>query len=356
MNDKFFKDRRVMVTGHTGFIGSWLTKWLLMMESDILGYSLDPPTKPNMYDAIGLSKEIQDLRKDVRDKESLKEAIYRFQPEIVFHLAAQPIVLESYDNPVETFETNVMGTVNLLESVRRVRSAKVILVMTSDKVYRDNEWVYPYREIDPLGGKDPYSASKSSQDIVVNSFRESYFESMGVGISSIRAGNVIGGGDWGKHRIVPDAIRAITEKRRIGIRNPQAVRPWQYVLNPISGMLELAQKMWSNLESSGDWNFGPVNSKSITVRELVEAIINYWGTGSYRIGKRKNNDAKESNYLQLDSSKARMKLNWFTPYDFEETVKETVEWYRKYYDRKDVDNETETQIKRFSERRTDLWK
>ena len=356
MNDEFFKDRRVIITGHTGFVGSWLTKWLLMMESDILGYSLDPPTKPNMYDAIGLSKEIQDLRKDVRDKESLKEAIYKFQPEIVFHLAAQPIVLESYDNPVETFETNVMGTVNLLESLRRVGSAKVILVMTSDKVYRNNKWVYPYREIDPLGGRDPYSASKSSQDIVVNSFRESYFESMGVGISSIRAGNVIGGGDWGKHRIVPDAIRAITEKRRIGIRNPRAVRPWQYVLDPISGMLELARKMWANLEFSGDWNFGPVNSKPITVRELAEAITNHWGAGSYRIGQMKKNDAKESNYLQLDSSKARMKLNWFTSYDLEDTVKETVEWYRKYYDRKDVNNETQTQIKRYTERRNNLWK
>ena len=179
---------------------------------------------------------------------------------------------------------------------------------------------------------------------------------MGVGISSIRAGNIIGGGDWGKHRIVPDAIRAITEKRNIIIRNPQAVRPWQYVLDPISGMLELARKMWSNLEFSDDWNFAPVNSKPIVVRELVEAIINYWGAGSYRVGKRKNNDVKESNYLQLDSSKARMKLNWFTPYDFEETVKETVEWYKEYYDKKDVDSETETQIKRYTERRTDLWR
>ena len=352
----FFKDKRVLITGHTGFIGSWLSEWLVMLQAEVCGYSLDPPTVPNAFSALDISSKIEDNRGDVRDIKSLDSVITKFKPEIVFHLAAQPIVLESYSNPVETFETNVIGTVNVLNVLRKVDSLKVITVMTSDKVYRNNEWVYPYREIDPLGGKDPYSASKSSQDIVVSSFRESYFDSMGVGISSIRAGNVIGGGDWGKHRIVPDAIRAITEKRNIIIRNPQAVRPWQYVLDPISGMLELAQKMWSNLESSGDWNFGPVNSKSITVRELVEAIINYWGTGSYRIGKRKNNDAKESNYLQLDSSKARMKLNWFTPYDFEETVKETVEWYRKYYDRKDVDNETETQIKRFSERRTDLWK
>ena len=356
MKDKFFKDRKVMVTGHTGFIGSWLTKWLLMRDADIMGYSLGPPTKPDMYDVIGLRKDIRDLRKDIRDKKSLKEAIYEFRPEIVFHLAAQPIVIESYKVPIETFETNVIGTVNILDNLRRISSAKVIIVMTSDKVYRNNEWVYPYRETDPLGGKDPYSASKSSQDIVVNSFRESYFDSMGVGISSIRAGNVIGGGDWGKHRIVPDSIRAITEKRRIGIRNPQAVRPWQYVLDPISGMLELARKMWSNLEFSDDWNFGPVNYKPITVKELAEAIINYWGAGSYRIGQKKKDDAKESNYLHLDSSKARMKLNWFTPYDFEETVKETVEWYREYYDRKDVDSETETQIKRYTKRRNDLWR
>ena len=352
MNDKFFKDRRVMVTGHTGFIGSWLTKWLLMMESDILGYSLDPPTKPNMYDAIGLSKDILDLRKDVRDKESLKEAIYRFQPEIVFHLAAQPIVLESYDNPVETFETNVMGTVNLLESVRRVGSAKVILVMTSDKVYRNNEWVYPYREVDLLGGKDPYSASKSSQDIVVNSFGESYFESMGVGISSIRAGNVIGGGDWGANRIVPDVVRGLTEGNIIRIRNPDSVRPWQYVLELISGMLLLTQRMLDDIKFSGEWNFGPNNQREITVKEIVDKFLNKWGGGSYTIAK--DYEAREANYLQLDISKAKSVLSWFPKYNFEESIEKTVEWYKTFYeDKGNINKVTEKQINAYIEGKYD---
>ncbi len=352
MNDKFFKDRRVIITGHTGFVGSWLTKWLLMMESNILGYSLDPPSKPNMYDAIGLSKDIRDLRKDVRDKTSLKEAIYKFQPEIVFHLAAQPIVLESYDSPVETFETNVMGTVNLLESLTRVGSAKVILVMTSDKVYKNIEWVYPYRENDPLGGKDPYSASKSSQDIVVNSFRESYFDSMGVGISSIRSGNVIGGGDWGAHRIVPDVVRGLTEGSAIRIRNPDSVRPWQYILEPISGMLLLAQRMWDDIKFSGAWNFGPNNQRKITVKELVDKFLKKWGGRSYTIAK--DNEAIEANYLQLDISKARSVLSWFPKYGFEESIEETVEWYKAYYENKgNINNVTEKQIRAYLEGRND---
>jgi CDP-glucose 4,6-dehydratase len=346
----FYENKRVLITGHTGFIGSWLTKCLLTMGANILGYSLEPPSKPNMYNAIGLGKYIRDLRGDVRDLKSLKQAIFEFQPEIVFHLAAQPIVLESYDNPVETFETNVMGTVNLLESLRRLGSAKVIIVMTSDKVYRNNEWVYPYRENDSLGGKDPYSASKSSQDIVVNSFRESYFDNMGVGISSIRAGNVIGGGDWGVHRIVPDVVRGLMEGGIIRIRNPDSVRPWQFVLEPISGILLLALKMWGDFKFSGEWNFGPNNQREITVRELVDKFIENWGNGSYSIVK--SNKAREANYLQLDISKAKNKLNWLPKYNIEDSLKKTVEWYNAYYeDKGNINNVTERQIKAYFEGR-----
>ena len=352
MNDRFFKDRKVMVTGHTGFVGSWLTKWLLMMESDILGYSLDPPTNPNMYDAIGLSKDIKDLRKDIRDTKALKDAILQFKPEIVFHLAAQPIVLESYKTPIDTYETNVIGTVNLLDNLRRTDSAKVIIVMTSDKVYRNNEWAYPYREIDPLGGKDPYSASKSCQDIIVNSFRESYFDSMGVSISSIRVGNVIGGGDWGANRIVPDVVRGLTEDNIIRIRNPDSVRPWQYVLEPISGMLLLAQRMWDDMKFSGEWNFGPSNQREITVKELVDKFLKKWGGGSYTIAK--DNEAREANYLQLDISKAKSVLRWFQKYDFEESIEKTVEWYKAYYeDKRNINNVTEKQIRAYFESRND---
>ena len=350
MNDKFFKDRRVMVTGHTGFIGSWQTKWLLMMDADILGYSLDPPTRPNMYDAVGLSENIKDLRKDIRDAKALKDAILQFKPEIVFHLAAQPIVLESYKTPIDTYETNVIGTVNLLDNLRRTDSVKVIIVMTSDKVYRNNEWVYPYREIDPLGGKDPYSASKSCQDIIVNSFREIYFDDMGVSVSSIRAGNVIGGGDWGANRIVPDVVRGLTEGNIIRIRNPDSVRPWQYVLEPISGMLLLAQRMWDDMKFSGEWNFGPSNQREITVKELVNKFLKKWGGGSYTIAK--DNEAREANYLQLDISKAKNVLGWFQKYDFEESIEKTVEWYKAYYeDKRNINNVTEKQIRAYFEGR-----
>ncbi len=345
----FYKNKRVLITGHTGFIGSWLTKCLSMMGANILGYSLEPPSKPNMYDEIRLSEGLMDLRKDIRDTESLKKSIQEFEPKIVFHLAAQPIVLKSYDNPVETFETNVMGTVNLLDGLRRIGSVKVIIVMTSDKVYRKNERVHTsYRENDPLGGKDPYSASKSSQDIVVSSFRESYFTELGVGVSTVRAGNVIGGGDWGAHRIVPDIVRGVTEGNIIRIRNPDYVRPWQYVLEPISGMLMLAQRMWDDIKFSGEWNFGPNNQREITVKELVDKFLKKWGSGSYTIAK--DNEAREANYLQLDICKAKNVLIWSPKYSFEESIEETVEWYNAYYKNKDnINNVTEKQIKTYFE-------
>ena len=236
----FYRGKRIFITGHTGFIGSWITKCLSILDAELCGYSLDPPSHPYMFEALDLGSETLDIRGDIRNKDFLKKTLDKFQPEIVFHLAAQPIVLDSYDNPVETFDTNVTGTVNLLNEIRQVDSVKTIVVMTSDKSYRNIEWVYPYRENDILGGKDPYSASKSCQDIVVDSFRESYFSNVGVGISSVRAGNVIGGGDWAPHRIIPDLVRGIVNGEKVKIRNPDSIRPWQYVLEPISGMLSLA--------------------------------------------------------------------------------------------------------------------
>lgn len=348
MSDDFFSGKKIFITGHTGFIGSWLTKWLAMLNAEVFGYSLGPPTKPNMYESLDLASKIVDVRGDVRDRKALKEALERFSPEIVFHLAAQPIVLESYTNPTETFETNVIGTVNLLDGLRDIRSARVIIVMTSDKVYRNNEWVYPYREIDPLGGKDPYSASKSCQDIIVNSFRESYFNDVGIGVSSIRAGNVIGGGDWGKYRIVPDIVKALSENKVVEIRNPDSIRPWQYVLEPIYGMLKLAEKMWYDIKFSGDWNFGPKLQQEIPVRKVVEEFIKLWGGGSYSVAG--NTDKIEAKYLRLDISKAIGKLKWSPLYDFETTIKKTVQWYKGYYhDMNKIDLLTETQIKEYLE-------
>ena len=325
----FYRGKRIFITGHTGFIGSWITKCLSMLDVELCGYALDPPSQPNMFEALDLGSETLDIRGDIRNKDLFRKTINDFQPEIVFHLAAQPIVLDSYDNPVETFDTNVTGTVNLLNEVRRVDSVKTIIVMTSDKSYRNNEWVYPYRENDALGGKDPYSASKSCQDIVVNSFRESYFSNSGVGISSVRAGNVIGGGDWAQHRIIPDLVRGIVNGEKVKIRSPDSVRPWQYVLEPISGMLSLAERMYNDIKFSGAWNFGPAQNTEISVKELVDKFINIWGSGSYEIDEVQNYN--EANYLQLDISKAKRELSWTPQYNFDVALEETVEWYKEYY-------------------------
>lgn len=334
---EFYRKKRVLITGHTGFIGSWLTKWLEMMNADICGCSLDPPTNPNMYGVLNLKKKITDLRIDVRHRDRLRKAIFEFQPEIVFHLAAQPLVLESFDNPVDTFEVNVVGTVNLLDCLRKMDSVKSIVVVTSDKAYRNDEWVYPYRETDPLGGKDPYSASKSCQDIVVASFRNSYFTDTGVSISSARAGNVIGGGDWAKNRIVPDLVRGIVDRRTVAIRNPNAVRPWQHVIEPVSGMLMLAERMRGDVSYSGAWNFGPDNQNKISVRNLADKFIGYWGRGNYKIQKR--TEVKEPNYLQLDISKVKQELGWSPTYDIDMSVKKTVEWYKQFYRSKRLSEE-----------------
>ena len=342
----FYKRKRVFITGHTGFIGSWLTKWLSMLDAEVCGYSLDPLSKPNMYDLLNLSDSVIDIRGDIRNREAIQKAILDFNPEIVFHLAAQPIVIDSYYYPVETFDTNVTGTVNLLNELRQVDSIKTIIVMTSDKSYRNNEWVYPYSENDILGGKDPYSASKSCQDVVVESFRESYFSNSEVGISSVRAGNVIGGGDWAPHRIIPDLVRGIVSGEKVKIRNPNSVRPWQHVLEPISGILSLAERMYNNVKFSGAWNFGPEQNTEISVKELAESFINIWGSGSYDIDEVQS--YKEANYLQLDVSKAKKKLNWTPRYNFSAALNETVDWYKEYYRNSATMNEkTEEQIGKY---------
>ena len=341
--EAFFRNRRVLVTGHTGFIGSWLTKWLTMLSAEVCGYGLAPHTDPNMYDNLGLDKGLMDVRGDLRNADLLQKTIAAFRPEIVIHLAAQPIVLESYENPVDTFDVNVTGTVNLLNEVRKVGSAKVIVVMTSDKSYRNNEWVYPYRENDVLGGKDPYSASKSCQDIVVDSFKDSYFYQSGIAISSVRAGNVIGGGDWAKYRIIPDIVRSIANNEPAVIRNPNSVRPWQHVLEPLSGILALASSMWNDPRYSDSWNFGPAFSKDITVRELTEKFLKFYGKGSYRIEE--NKSSREATYLQLDISKAKHELKWFPKLDIDSAVRITAEWYRNYYSElKDIAQKTSEQI------------
>ena len=341
-NIEFFRNKKVLVTGHTGFIGSWLTKWLTMLNSKICGYSLEPPSIPNLYESLDMEHQIMDIRGDIRDRDLLKNTIQEFRPQIVFHLAAQPIVLDSYDNPVNTFDSNVTGTVNLLNELREVDSVKTIIVMTSDKSYRNNEWVYPYRENDILGGKDPYSASKSCQDIVVNSFRDSYFSNLGVGISSVRAGNVIGGGDWAAHRIIPDLVRGIIQGEAVKIRNPQSFRPWQHVMEPIFGVLTLAERMYSDINLSGAWNFGPNNYQEVNVITLVEKFIKFWGKGKYKIEQ--NESRQESNFLSLDISKVKKEIGWYPKYNLNTAINKTVQWYKGYYEFNEAVKLTENQI------------
>jgi len=344
--ESFYKGKKIFVTGHTGFMGSWLIKWLTMMGAEVCGYALDPPTQPNLYEVLNLTRKVSnDIRGDIRDIELLRKTIVDFQPEVVFHLAAQPVVLESYHNPLETFDVNVIGTVNLLNELRKVDSVKTIIVVTSDKSYRNVEWGYPYRENDELGGRDPYSASKSCQDIVVQSFRESYFSDLGIALSSVRAGNVIGGGDWAKDRIVPDTVRGIVDMRPIIIRNPKSVRPWQHVLEPVNGMLLLAQKTFSSIGFSGAWNLGPNNEREVTVKEIVEKFILLWGAGEYEI--KDNSINKEAKYLSLEISKAKRELGWYPKYNFVEAVRETVDWYKAFYNKGDMENITKNQIERF---------
>ena len=326
--DTFFKNKTVFITGHTGFIGSWLSTWLYMLGSKVVGYALEPNTSPSMFKTLNLEKKITSIIGDIRDKELLDSCILENKPDIVIHLAAQPLVLSSYQNPVYTIETNVMGTINLLESVRKLSSVKVCINFTSDKCYDNREVDYSYKENDPLGGHDPYSASKASSEIVTSSYRKSFFDNDGtVNLASVRAGNVIGGGDWAENRIVPDVIRDLSTSKSVQVRNPDSVRPWQHVLEPISGLLWLSVKMWSEPNKFNEaWNFGP--NSTMTVKELVNEIIQYWGRGAWINSQ--TNLKHEAKLLKLDCSKAKKSLGWSPVFDAKKTIAETVAWYRNY--------------------------
>ena len=331
-NLEFFKSKKILITGHTGFKGSWLTLWLTELGANIVGYSLEPPTNPSLFEALNLKERITHIIGDVRDEEKLKKVFKMYKPEFVFHLAAQPLVRYSYIAPKYTYEVNIMGTINLLEAVRETDSVKVVIVVTSDKCYENKEWIYGYREIDPMGGYDPYSSSKGCAELIVSAYRRSYFDSLEVALSSVRAGNVIGGGDWQEDRLVPDCIRALSKGEEIKIRNPNAIRPWQYILEPLSGYLLLALKMSEDrIKFSGAWNFGPSDYDILTVGELTKKVIDYWGSGSYEIEKSSEN-FHEASLLKLDCSKAYSLLKWHSIYNVDEAIKKTVGWYKKYYD------------------------
>ncbi|MFN8575923.1 MAG: CDP-glucose 4,6-dehydratase [Candidatus Sericytochromatia bacterium] len=331
-----YKGKKVLLTGHTGFKGSWVAQWLLELGADVCGYSLNPPTEINLFDKLNISNEINHNISDIRDYDSLIKVFKEFKPDIVFHLAAQPLVRESYITPIDTFQTNVIGTANVLEAIRYCDSVKAGVIITTDKCYENKEWVYGYRENDPMGGHDPYSASKGCAELVTSSYRNSFFnvdkfgDSHNVTIASTRAGNVIGGGDWAVDRLVPDCIRALTKNETIIIRNPISTRPWQHVLEPLSGYLWLGAKMLEDGKKYSEaWNFGPNDEDVLTVEELVKNVIKYWGNGEYKIVSDKI--YHEANLLKLDISKAFFKLNWKPVYKANNAIKKSIEWYKNYY-------------------------
>ncbi len=330
-----YKDKTVLVTGHTGFKGSWLSFWLHKMGAKVIGYSLPAPTEPNHISLLNL--DIISVIGDIRDLNQLNETFTTYKPDIVFHLAAQPLVRLSYENPIETYETNVIGTLKVFEACR-THNVKAIVNITSDKAYENREWVWGYRENDPMGGYDPYSSSKGCADLLANSYRNSYFnpaeykKAHNTLLASCRAGNVIGGGDWAKDRLMTDIMLSVSQGKKVSIRNPNATRPWQHVLEPLSGYLAIGQKLLEERVEFGEaWNFGPSDEGSITVEEVVNHVKKHWDRIDYEI-YRDPNQLHEANLLKLDCSKAHICLHWKDVWDSVRTFEKTVLWYKNYYE------------------------
>jgi CDP-glucose 4,6-dehydratase len=336
MFNDVYKQRKVFVTGHTGFKGSWLVLWLLHLGANVVGYSLKPSTQPNHFDVLAL--DLESILDDIRHTMRVCQSIESFRPDIVFHLAAQSLVRKSYGDPVQTFETNVIGTVNVFEACRKIDSVRAIVNITSDKCYENQEWIWGYRESDPLGGHDPYSASKGCAELVTASYRESYFplneyrKTHQTLVVSVRAGNVVGGGDWGEDRLVPDIMRAASQNEKVIIRNPEATRPWQHVLEPLAGYLLLGQRLLEGKkEFSGAWNFGPDDDGHKNVLNVVEELQTHWDSIDFKI----LSDEKyphEARLLKLDCSKARAELGWRPVWSSSTTFAKTARWYREFYE------------------------
>ncbi len=327
-----YRARRIFVTGHTGFKGAWLAEWLGTLGAEVTGYALDPPTQPSLFDALGLGERLRHVVADVRDRDRLVAEVQAAQPSVIFHLAAQPLVRRAYAEPRETFETNVMGTVNVLEAARTCASVRAVVIVTSDKCYQNLETGRAFRETDAMGGRDPYSASKGCAELVTAAYRESFFAD-GAAVASVRAGNVIGAGDWAADRIIPDCVRALAAGEPIVVRNPDAVRPWQHVLEPLSGYLWLAARMLRDgRRYEGPWNFGPTDQDGARpVRWVVERFLEEWGSGSWTTPGDAVRQPHEAHGLSLDSAKAREQLGWAPVWDAQTAVRQTASWYREYH-------------------------
>lgn len=323
----FWHNKRVLVTGHTGFKGGWLTLWLKKMGAEITGIGLAPSTSPSLFELSNVSAFCDSHFCDIRDLEKLSAIIDQADPEIVFHLAAQPLVRASYKDPLLTFSTNIIGSANVLECLRGAKSTRVAVMITTDKVYHNNEWVWPYKETDALGGHDPYSSSKAASEIVINSYRQSFLSAQGIAVASARAGNVIGGGDWSEDRLIPDAIRSWQSGTDLHVRRPEAKRPWQHVLEPLSGYLLLAEKLWDSPELAGAYNFGPQSHDAATVRQLIDSALKIHETGTV-FHSETNDGLHEAGWLALEISKAREILEFNPHLSLNDAIKKTMSWYK----------------------------
>lgn len=349
MTNNFWKGKKVLITGHTGFKGSWLALWLQIKGAVVFGYSLTPPTNPNFFELCKIGSGMTSVIGDIRNIDGLLDCVRKHEPEIIIHMAAQSLVRNSYTYPVETYSTNVMGTVNILETARNFNFIRVIIVVTSDKCYENKEWVWGYRENDAMGGYDPYSSSKGCAELVTAAYSRSYFSGFSgnlqkTGVASVRAGNVIGGGDWGEDRLVPDVIRSIMNGKEVFIRNPNAIRPWQHVLEPLSGYLCLAEKLWHNGEKfSGGWNFGPDIKSCKPVSFLIENAKAFWGN-QFLWHDDSGEHLHEAAFLWLDCSKANTLLSWVPKLSLASALDMTFQWYRNYIQEKGLRKFSEQQI------------
>ncbi len=351
----FFKGKKILITGNTGFKGSWLSQIMLNFGANVIGYALPPNTTPNVFTALKLDKTMKTYYNDIRDIKKLDEVLKHERPEIVFHLAAQPIVRKSYDDPLYTFETNIMGTANILHAIKSAGCVKSVVMITTDKVYENKEQIWSYRETDTLGGHDPYSASKACAELIIKCYTKSYFPIQEYGhdhntlVGVTRSGNVIGGGDWAEDRIIPDMIRAIFERKEpVLIRNPSAIRPWQHVLEPLSGYILLAQRLYEGkTEFVGAWNFAPDDAGNITVGELVKKGLVILEKGTMVSGNETRNKKHEATLLRLDSTKSLLILGWPRLINVDERLKMTFDWYKTFYENKDIIKKTDEQITEF---------
>ncbi len=354
VSSRFWKGKKVFLTGHTGFKGSWLSLWLQQLGAEVTGYALQPPTNPSLFEVAGVTQGMNSVIGDIRDGAALGKAMREAAPDIVIHMAAQALVRHSYVDPVETYSTNVMGTVHVLEAVRKTRSVRAVVNVTSDKCYENREWVWGYRENEPMGGFDPYSNSKGCAELVTSAYRNSFFSPSTyaehrVAIASGRAGNVIGGGDWAADRLVPDIMRAVSAGRPVVIRNPHAIRPWQHVLEPLSGYLLLAQKLYEDgIAYAEGWNFGPGDDDARPVQWIVERLVQQWGEGA-RWELDQGDHPHEAHYLKLDCSKARMRLDWHPRWQLGHALEMIAAWQRAWLTKKDMRRITLEQIDQYAQ-------